>query len=109
MGYEAGFCGFGIQRELAALGIECLVLNAADIPKGDKYRKQKNDKRDARTISQHLSNKRDVKTLYIPATQWEHARTLVGRRFQTTKPQTFLGLYDSTNAVFAKRTFIFQQ
>ena len=25
-GYEAGFCGFGIQRELAALGIECLVL-----------------------------------------------------------------------------------
>ena len=36
VGYEAGFCGFGIQRELSALGIECVLLNAADIPKGDK-------------------------------------------------------------------------
>ena len=51
-GYEAGFCGFGIQRQLSALGIECILLNAADIPKGDKERKQKNDKRDARSISQ---------------------------------------------------------
>lgn len=88
VGYEAGFCGFGIQRELAALGIECLVLNAADIPKGDKDRKQKNDKRDARSISQHLSNNRDVKTLYIPSTQWEHARSLVRNRQQQITDST---------------------
>ncbi len=31
VGYEAGFCGFGIQRELSALGIDCVLLNAADI------------------------------------------------------------------------------
>jgi transposase len=49
VGYEAGFCGFGIQRKLSAFGIECVLLNAADIPKGDKDRKQKNDKRDARS------------------------------------------------------------
>ena len=65
-GYEAGFCGFGIQRKLASLGIECILLNAADIPKGDKDRRQKNDKRDARSISQELSTKKDVKSLYVP-------------------------------------------
>jgi transposase len=38
VGYEPGFCGFGIQRQLSTLGIEYLLLNAADIPKGDKDR-----------------------------------------------------------------------
>jgi len=56
-GYEAGFCGFGIHRQLTALGIECILLNAADIPKGDKDRRQKNDKRDARSISEELIKK----------------------------------------------------
>jgi transposase len=64
-GYEAGFCGFSIYRQLMALGIECVLLNAADIPKGDKDRRQKNDKRDARSISQELSNK-NIKSLYVP-------------------------------------------
>ncbi|HRO44475.1 hypothetical protein [Agriterribacter sp.] len=29
VGYEAGFCGFGIQRELSALGIECILPTTA--------------------------------------------------------------------------------
>ena len=82
VGYEAGFCGFGIQRELSALGIECVLLNAADIPKGDKDRRQKNDKRDARSISQELSTKKDLRSLYVPTPAWEHARTLVRNRQQ---------------------------
>jgi transposase len=82
VGYEAGFCGFGIQRQFTALGIDCILLNAADIPKGDKDRRQKNDKRDARSISQELSNKKEVKSLYIPTLAWEHARTLVRNRQQ---------------------------
>jgi len=86
--YEAGFCGFGIQRQLTALGIECLLLNAADIPKGDKDRRQKNDKRDARSISQQLSTKKDLKGLYIPSTDWEHARTLVRNRQQQISDST---------------------
>jgi transposase len=87
-GYEAGFCGFGIQRQLAALGIECVLLNAADIPKGDKDRRQKNDKRDARSISQELSNKKDLKSLYVPTLAWEHARTLVRNRQQQISDST---------------------
>lgn len=88
VGYEAGFCGFGIQRQLSALGIECVLLNAADIPKGDKDRKQKNDKRDARSISQELSNKKDMRSLYVPSPAWEHARTLVRNRHQQISDST---------------------
>ena len=87
-GYEAGFCGFGIQRQLSGLGIECVLLNAADIPKGDKERKQKNDKRDARSISQELSTKKDLKHLYVPTPAWEHARTLVRNRQQQISDST---------------------
>ena len=87
-GYEAGFCGFGIQRQLTALGIECVLLNAADIPKGDKDRRQKNDKRDARCISQELCNKRDLKILYVPSPDWEQARTLVRNRQQQISDST---------------------
>ena len=34
--YEAGKFGFWIQRQLTGLGIECLVVNPADIPKSQK-------------------------------------------------------------------------
>ncbi|HUZ58005.1 MAG TPA: IS110 family transposase [Hanamia sp.] len=88
VGYEAGFCGFGIQRELSALGIECVLLNAADIPKGDKDRRQKNDKRDARSISQELSTKKDLRSLYVPSPAWEYARTLVRNRQQQISDST---------------------
>lgn len=87
-GYEAGFCGFGIQRQLTALGIECILLNAADIPKGDKDRRQKNDKRDARSISELLINKKKLKSLYVPSPAWEHARTLVRNRQQQISDST---------------------
>ncbi|MEI7960540.1 MAG: IS110 family transposase [Chitinophagaceae bacterium] len=87
-GYEAGFCGFGIHRQLSSLGIECVLLNAADIPKGDKDRRQKNDKRDARSISQELSTKRTLKSLYVPSPAWEHARTLVRNRHQQISDST---------------------
>lgn len=42
--YEAGFCGFGIQRSFQELGVEWIVVNAADIPTTDKERKRKDDK-----------------------------------------------------------------
>jgi transposase len=34
--YEAGFCGYGIHRELNAFGIKNIVINAADIPSSQK-------------------------------------------------------------------------
>jgi transposase len=85
--YEAGFCGFGAQRSLTALGVDCIVVNAADIPSSDKDRKRKNDKRDARKLGLELA-KGSLKGIYIPDRQMEQARALTRQRRQMVKEQT---------------------
>jgi len=85
--YEAGFCGFGIQRSLSELGIECLVVNAADVPSSDKERKRKDDKRDARKLSRELSQG-DLEGIYIPTIEMEQCRTLVRQRYRLVQDQT---------------------
>src|SRR5262245_39701486 len=49
--YEAGPCGYGIQRQLSALGHECVVVAPSLIPKraGDRV---KTDRRDAPRLAQ---------------------------------------------------------
>jgi len=84
--YEAGFCGFGIQRYLAIMGVNCIVVNAADVPTADKDRKRKNDKRDARKLSIELA-KGHLRGIYIPDKNMEHARSLVRQRHQLVKDQ----------------------
>jgi transposase len=84
--YEAGFSGFGIQRSLSELGIDCIVVNAADIPASDKDRKRKDDKRDARKLSQELG-KGALQGIYIPETPIEHARSLVRLRSRFSSDQ----------------------
>jgi transposase len=54
--YEAGKFGFWIKRQLTALGVECLVVNPADIPKSQKDSLQKTDARDARNIGLRLQS-----------------------------------------------------
>lgn len=85
--YEAGFCGFGIQRSLTKLGIECIVVNAADVPSSDKECKRKDDKRDARKLSRELS-KGELDAIYIPDQMMEHARSLVRQRYRLVQDQT---------------------
>ena len=52
--YEAGFCGYGIHRELNALGIKNIVINAADIPSSQKDNLEKRDPIDSRKIARAL-------------------------------------------------------
>jgi transposase len=85
--YEAGFCGFGIQRSLTGMGVSCIVVNAADVPASDKDRKRKDDKRDARKLSVELA-KGDLKAIYVPDKQMEHARSLVRQRHRLVQDQT---------------------
>lgn len=85
--YEAGFCGFGIQRSLTAMNIGCIIVNAADIPASDKDRKRKDDKRDARKLSMELS-KESLKGIYVPDKQLENARSLVRQRHRLVQDQT---------------------
>lgn len=85
--YEAGFCGFGIQRSLSERGIECIVVNAADVPSSDKERKRKDDRSDARKLSRQLADG-NLKGIYVPDLFMEHARALVRQRWRLVQDQT---------------------
>ncbi len=85
--YEAGFCGFGLQRILEKSGVNCIVVNPSDVPSSDKDKKRKNDKIDARKISRELS-KGELESIYVPEIEMEHARTLVRQRSRLVRDQT---------------------
>jgi transposase len=85
--YEAGFCGFSIQRSLEDSGVNCIVVNPSDVRSSDKEKKRKNDKVDARKISRELS-KGELEAIYIPAIELEHVRTLVRQRVRLVRDQT---------------------
>jgi transposase len=87
LAYEAGFSGFWIARWFLMHGIECLVVNPADIPSGDKDRRQKNDTRDARKIAFELL-RGGLTPLYIPSEQQEDDRQFVRTRAAVVKKQT---------------------
>ena len=77
--YECGKFGYWIQREFEQLGIECLVVNPADIPSTHKDEVYKTDKRDARGIGDALS-KGQLKGVYVPCEEQEADRHLVRQR-----------------------------
>jgi len=85
--YEAGFSGFSAQRWLASQGIDCQLVNAADVATTDKEKRQKTDKIDARKLCEHLQSKK-MKGIYVPPLQWEHGRSLVRARARIVSNQT---------------------
>ncbi|PTT42539.1 IS110 family transposase [Chryseobacterium sp. HMWF028] len=77
--YEAGFCGFSIHRELTALGIECIVVNPADVPQTNKGTLSKTDASDSKRLAAAFS-KGFVKGIYIPDQDTESDRQLLRYR-----------------------------
>ncbi len=73
--YEAGFCGFWIQRELADLGFDCIVVNVPDIPASNKERNMKTDPVDAQKLARELENG-SLKGIYVPDEPSQHFRSL---------------------------------
>jgi len=70
--YEAGFCGFWIHDQLKEMGMDCLVVNPADVPTKDKEKKQKRDKIDSRKIARSLRNG-ELEGIYVhPEEDREH-------------------------------------
>ena len=86
-GYEAGFCGFGIHRQLKKEGVECLVLHAADIPTTDKERRQKTDARDCRKIAICLANPL-TKGIHVPSIKLQEDRNVSRLRAKISKDCT---------------------
>jgi len=73
--YEAGPCGFGLQRYLARKGHDCMVCAPSLIPRksGDKV---KNDRRDAEKLAKALRSN-DLSRVHVPDEHDEAFRDMV--------------------------------
>jgi transposase len=76
--YEAGPCGYGIQRELTAAGHECVVVAPSLIPRkpGDRI---KTDRRDAVNLAK-LHRAGELTAVWVPDQTHEAIRDLVRAR-----------------------------
>jgi transposase len=76
--YEAGPCGYGIQRQLAEAGHECVVVAPSLIPRkpGDRI---KTDRRDAINLAK-LHRAGELTAVWIPDEAHEAIRDLVRAR-----------------------------
>src|SRR6202043_4053114 len=76
--YEAGPCGYGIQRRLSAQGHECVVVAPSLIPKraGDRV---KTDRRDAASLAK-LHRAGELTAVWVPDAGHEAMRDLVRAR-----------------------------
>src|SRR5437868_2637906 len=72
--YEAGPCGYGIQRQLSAHGHECVVVAPSLIPKraGDRV---KTDRRDAASLAR-LHRAGELTAVWVPDAGHEAMRDL---------------------------------
>ncbi|WP_137402204.1 IS110 family RNA-guided transposase [Echinicola rosea] len=82
--YEAGFSGFGSCRRLRDLGVNCMVINPADVPTSQKEKLQKTDKADSRKLARSLRSGA-LSGIHIPDRQLEADRGLVRQRFRIVK------------------------
>ena len=85
--YEAGFCGFWPQRKFKDLGLNCIVVNPADVPTSNKEKVNKNDPIDSRKLARELENK-SLKGIYVPDLFHEELRDLVRHRYRIVQNQT---------------------
>jgi transposase len=53
--YESGPFGFSLCRSLWAAGLDCMVVNPADIPRYQQEMRSKSDPVDARKLALHLA------------------------------------------------------
>jgi len=85
MAYEAGPTGYGLHRQLTQLGVECVVIAPALIPRraGDRI---KTDKRDAITLARLLRSG-DLTPVWVPGREDEALRDLVRSRFDAKDDQ----------------------
>jgi transposase len=86
--YEAGFCGFWIHDNLnKEEGVDCIVINPADVPTTDKEKKTKSDPVDSRKLARSLRNG-ELKAIYAPPRERVEDRSLIRMRKAMVKKQT---------------------
>jgi transposase len=85
--YEAGFSGFWIHDSLREQGVECIVVNPADVPTKDKERATKTDQVDCRKLARSLRND-EIEGIYVPARPKAEDRSLLRTRHSMVTKQT---------------------
>ncbi|MEO6221170.1 MAG: IS110 family transposase, partial [Ginsengibacter sp.] len=74
--YECGAWGFTLCRKLWAAGMDCIVVNPADIPGTDKERRSKTDPIDARKMARHLAAGL-LQGVHVPSEKSQKQRSIV--------------------------------
>jgi transposase len=85
--YEAGFCGTGAHEQLCKLGIDNIIVHAADVPTTDKQKKSKTDLRDSRAIADHLE-RGNLHGIYVLSQEQQELRSLFRLRECRSKDTT---------------------
>jgi len=85
--YEAGYCGFWIHDQLKEKGIQCIVVNPADIPTKNKERRTKRDRIDCRKLARSLRNG-EIEGIYVPCRPKLEDRSLIRTRQSMVRKQT---------------------
>lgn len=89
--YEAGFSGFWAHYELMEMGLNNIVVNAADVPTSQKEKFHKDDKIDSQKLGRSLRNG-ELKAIYVPQIATLNERSLVRYRASVVKDMTRLKL-----------------
>jgi transposase len=85
--YEAGFSGFWAHDQLIEKGVDCIVVNPADVPQKGKEQVHKTDRVDARKLAQNLRSGQ-LDPIYVPTVEHVEDRSLVRMRLYFVKKQT---------------------
>jgi transposase len=85
--YEAGYSGFWIHDQLQEQGVQCMVVNPADVPTKDKERATKTDRVDCRKLARTLRNG-DIHGIYVPPRPKVEDRSLLRTRNSMVRKQT---------------------
>ena len=88
--YEAGYFGFWIHTALSSLGIDCIVVNPADVPTANWEKGRKTDRVDANKLARSLASGSgdQLRPIYIPDRRAQEDRTLVRLRTKLIQHQT---------------------
>ena len=74
--YECGAFGYTLCRSLWAAGMECILVNPADIPGTDKERRSKTDPVDARKMARCLASGM-LQGVHVPSEKEQKERSLI--------------------------------
>jgi transposase len=84
--YEAGYSGFWLADRLNNEGIECMVVNAADIPITNKQQNKKTDRTDSKKLAELLRSGL-LCGIYIPKSEDLEDRSLLRTRAMLVRQQ----------------------